>query len=407
MRLGFLTRAAVMAATALLMACSPAAPAAPTSAPTTAPAAKPTAASAPAPSPATSASPAPSAAVSPAAPVLPSPSALASPAAASQPGAVTKPGGGTKVSVAIARSISDIGIYVALDHGYFAAEGIDPDLQMFASSAEQVPLLATGKLDVGAGASNAAFYNAVAQGIKIPLVADKGQLLKDFGYEALMLRKDLADSGAVKTPADLKGKTIALVPPLNASAAAVVVDKALKAGGLTDKDVNLTTLGFAEINAALTSKSIDVGFSVEPNITLAIRQNIATRWLPGDEIAPGQQIGAVAYSPQFAAKTDLARAYMRAYIKGLRDYNDAFRKGINKDDIIRILAKYTDVTDPSILSSMVPVGMNPDGYLNQDTMKSDLEWYRQVGTVTAPVDMSQVIDNSFCDFIVQQLGKYQ
>ena len=43
------------------------------------------------------------------------------------------------------------------------------------------------------------------------VVADKGRNAPGYGYNSIIVRKDLVDSGAVKTLADLKGRTIATI----------------------------------------------------------------------------------------------------------------------------------------------------------------------------------------------------
>ena len=58
---------------------------------------------------------------------------------------------------------------------------------------------------------SAALINAIARDVPLKLIADKGSLRQGFGYESLVVRKDLFDSGAVKTIPDLKGRKIANV----------------------------------------------------------------------------------------------------------------------------------------------------------------------------------------------------
>ena len=60
------------------------------------------------------------------------------------------------------------------------------------------------------------------------LVADGTQDLPKWGSSWVVLRKDLADSGQVKTPADLKGMKIAI--PSQGSYAQMIVELALAEG---------------------------------------------------------------------------------------------------------------------------------------------------------------------------------
>jgi len=62
--------------------------------------------------------------------------------------------------------------FVALDKGYFSAEGIDVQPVFFQSGAELVPSLATGQIDVAFASAGAALFNAIAQGSRITVVGD-------------------------------------------------------------------------------------------------------------------------------------------------------------------------------------------------------------------------------------------
>ena len=61
----------------------------------------------------------------------------------------------------------------------------------FASAAKMVVPLGTGDLDVGGGTVAAGLYNAVARGINIKIVADKGSIAQGYEYSTLLVRKDL------------------------------------------------------------------------------------------------------------------------------------------------------------------------------------------------------------------------
>ena len=57
------------------------------------------------------------------------------------------------------------------------------------------------------------------------------------------------------------------------------------------------------------------------------------------------------FSPGFA-KTDAAKRFMVAYLKGVRDYNDALKEGHlagpNADEVVAVLTEYTPIKDAAI-----------------------------------------------------------
>ena len=147
------------------------------------------------------------------------------------------------VKVASAGIASDIGFFLAHKKGYFKAEGLDVTLTQLANSPQMIGPLGRGQLDVGAGTVAASLYNAVAQGIAIRAVADKGSMRKGYGFSGLMVRKDLVDSGRFKTYKDLRGMKLAVGTFGSANSSAM--NEALKKGRVemvrTRTSLNLTS----------------------------------------------------------------------------------------------------------------------------------------------------------------------
>src|SRR4051812_10811251 len=154
-----------------------------------------------------------------------------------------------KVRMAMLAAVSDGGIFLAAERGYFREEGIEVEFTVIDSAGRMIPLLATGQLDIGTGGLNVALINAVQQGVPMKIVADKGSLQPGFGYEQLVVRKDLVDAGAVAAVADLKGKTVAVNSA--SSIDIVLLVDLLRPVGLTPDDVYVVEIPFPDMVAAL------------------------------------------------------------------------------------------------------------------------------------------------------------
>src|SRR4051794_15501423 len=115
-----------------------------------------------------------------------------------------------QVSVGTLGLLTDAGIFIALDRGYFAEQGLDVKIEQFDGGTAMVPALAARQIQVGGGGVSAGLINAVQRGIPLKIVADRGQQRAGFGASALVVRKDLIDGGAVRDPRDLRGLTIAV-----------------------------------------------------------------------------------------------------------------------------------------------------------------------------------------------------
>ena len=109
-----------------------------------------------------------------------------------------------KVRIGALSSASDSGIWIAVAKKYFEQERIELEVTTFASAAEMVAPLGAGQLDVGAGAPGVGLSQAVLRGIELKIVADKGNISPGNGYQGILARKDLYESGQVTGPGDLK-----------------------------------------------------------------------------------------------------------------------------------------------------------------------------------------------------------
>lgn len=313
--------------------------------------------------------------------------------------------GAETLRVGTTSSVSDAGVFIAQEKGYFKGQGLEVEIIRFPSAIPMMTALATGQIEVLRGAQSAGLFNSSARGIKLKFVADGGNLAPGGGYLAIVLRKDLAESGAIKSAADLKGRPVAVAGASGTSV--IVLDRLLNTARLTLKDVDLKSISIPDQIAAFANKGIDASVMLEPSVSAASAKGLVTRWKGGDDIYPNMQAGVLAYSDAFAQRTEPARKFMVAYVHALRDYHAAFFKGQGREAIANILAKYTNIKDLKAYDRMVPVGMDPDGRLNVNGLKADQNWYATVdGSVREKVDVDKLVDQSFVNYAVQQLGPY-
>src|SRR5262249_4381437 len=100
----------------------------------------------------------------------------------------------------------DAPIALAIERGYFNEVGITLDLQQFDSIANEIPLLGTGQLDIALeGASSAGFFNALARGVALKMVATQGAAWEGHTFNGIVAARPLLDTGQVKRVADLRG----------------------------------------------------------------------------------------------------------------------------------------------------------------------------------------------------------
>lgn len=299
---------------------------------------------------------------------------------------------------------SSAGIYLAKERGYFKELGLDVEIVDFNNSgAPMTMLLSKGELDVGAGNITAGLFNAIVNGQDFRIVADKGHLDMNKDYLALMVRNDHIRSGRYKSFKDLKGFRMGLTS-LDGVSQEILTEKFLKKSGLKLEDVIFVKLSYAEMNLALKAGSIDATIQIEPFLSKAVVENIATKVAGGSEGYPKQQSGALFYSPQFVKEhREDAEKFMVAYAKGVADYNNAFIKRLKKEEVIKDLSKSLKM-DSDLWEKMAIVGLNSYGKLNRAELEQDIEWYSK-RYIKKPVDASKIIDESFTKYAESKLAK--
>jgi NitT/TauT family transport system substrate-binding protein len=312
-----------------------------------------------------------------------------------------------KVSIAIIGGASDVGFYVADAKGWFHDEGIEVEMTPFDSGARMIAPLSTGELDVGSGALAAGLYNAFERDITMHVVADKGRNTKAISFQGLVVRKALLDGGAIKGLADFKGHKIAFTAPgANDSA---VMDEALRKVGLSYNDVDPVFLGLPQQIAGFANGAIDASIMPEPFLSAVIKAGSAAQLAPVASLRDNDQVGVVIYSDVFTKKRpEVAKKLMRAYLRGVRYYDGAIKDGKlagpNAQEVIDDIAKYSSLHDPALIASIIPSAINPDGWVNADSLEKDLDFYKAQGMVKGAVTVDQVLDRSYVDWAVQQLG---
>jgi NitT/TauT family transport system substrate-binding protein len=314
------------------------------------------------------------------------------------------------VTVGAASTTSDAPIYIAVRKGFFRAEGLDVRITNFRSASDMVAPLGAGQLDAGAGSAGAALYNAVARGIRIKIVADKASSPPGYGATKILVRKDLVDGGRYRKPEDLKGLRFAMSAPGVSNTS--TLNTLLKSVGLKYSDVQTVDLPFPDHVVALKNRSVEASASVEPGPAIAVKNGDAVVIKSDDEILPNHQIAVLLYSEDFALKRrSEAVRFMRAYIRAVRFYNDALKDGRlagpNADEVIAILSEATPIKARAIYEAIKPTGMNPDGRVNKDSLAYDLAFYTEQGLIKGMIELDDVLDPSFVDTVVKELGPYR
>lgn len=300
----------------------------------------------------------------------------------------------------------DIAAFVlAIQRSYFEREGIEIEPVMATSGQEFPAQLATNQIQVASGVPNAALFNALNRGIDIRIVADEAHIADATDRTvSIMVRADLMESGAVREPADLKGRTFAPGPVLG-QYPDVLFHKLFERGGFTEAEAKVVHLTFPDALAALASNRIDAAFLIEPLVRQAEDRRIARVFVTAGAIDPGAQTSILQYSAAFAQQTATATAFMVAFLEGVRDYHDAIFLKKNRDATITTLIEHTPLKDPKIWQEDMFRHTDLNGRINVADLKSQATFYKQQGTLTGAVpDIEKYVDRSFAEAAVRRIG---
>jgi NitT/TauT family transport system substrate-binding protein len=313
------------------------------------------------------------------------------------------------LKVGVVGTTSDAIFFIAENNGYFKDEGLSVEFIRFDSAAKMIAPLGSGELDVGGGATSSALYNAVKREVNIRIVADKGRTSRGNAFEALLVRRDLYDGGKVRALSDLKGLKIAVNS--NGNSEAVILNEALKKGGLTQNDIDPVYLGFPQMPPAFQNKALDGAVSAEPFITYMINEGTASKLVGVDEFLPDFQNAVTLYGGTFIKdKPAAAKSFARALVRAIRFYNDALKDGRlagpTSESVIATLVQFATLKDAATYRSIISHGVDPDGVPNVESLRQSWQYFKDTKQIDSSVTVDDVIDLTFVKAAVADLGPY-
>ena len=309
----------------------------------------------------------------------------------------------TKIVMGNVSSLSSGPIYIAIEKGWFTQAGIDLEIQQFQSSTDMAALLATNRLQIGAGAISVNFFNSLEQGFAVKLIGSRNT---SPSFHNLLLRPDLADT--VKKPADLKGRSIASNG--RGSVTTYEVGKIVESGGLTLKDIELKIMGFGQMPVALTNKAVDAALMIPPLMEATVQKGMAVKWIWADDVIKAQPvvIAAKQVNTDWAAKNEAALyAFMEVIMRGVRAYCDAYHHGPNRAEVVGYLAKHSGVNDPALIENMEWGSRDPDARVFESSVLDIQDYYFQEKLIAKKFTIAEMVDDRFRAAAAKKLGQYQ
>jgi NitT/TauT family transport system substrate-binding protein len=308
-----------------------------------------------------------------------------------------------KVVIGDNPSLSGAPLYLALDKGYYRDAGIDVQLEMSGTTSDMAVLLATNRLQVIGGALSAGFFNSLGKGLPISLLMSRAT--SPYAHY-LMIRPEMKSKLA--RPADLKGRTIAVA----ARGAILVYElaKILESGGLTLADVDLKYIPFGQMATALTTGAADAALMISPLQDQVEAKGIGVKWINADSVIKARPVLVSVWQANadwMKGNTEAAKRFVRATLRGVRDYCDAYHRGPNRDEVTRILAKYSDVKDPALIDRIEWGATDVDGRIFAASVADIQDTFIKEKLVSDQVPAEKIAPPTWVAEVAASLGPFR
>ena len=195
--------------------------------------------------------------------------------------------------------------YTALENGYFDEEGINVEYSTFSYGPPIIEAITAGDIDTGFLGDQPAF-SAIANDVDITLV---GAYIDDVLNHGLVA----SDQSGIESLEDLKGKTISVPFGSNAQPLLYIY---LEAAGLTENDVEIVNLAYADSEASLLSGDVDASVTGGQYIYDAIQEGSGLHLVTTSE-------GYKQYVNPIIVSTDFAKENREVVVKYLRALSKA------------------------------------------------------------------------------------
>lgn len=276
-------------------------------------------------------------------------------------------------------------LYVAIENGYFREEGLDVTVD-YSMENDNLALIGAGRLDF-AIVSGEQVLLARAQGLPVVYTAAWYQQ-----YPVGIVAK--SEQG-IQTPADLKGKKIAV--PVLAGASYIGLRALLSAGGLQESDVELDVVGFTQAEMVATDHDDAAVIYVANEPVQLEARGYTVDVLRVSDYLPMVANGLATSEQMLRDNPERVQKMIRALLRGIQ------AAAADPDAAFEISKKYVDnlatgdpETQKKVLAASIELWKADRlGYSDPQAWENMQAILLEMGLLKAPLDLSAAYTNRY------------
>lgn len=289
-------------------------------------------------------------------------------------------------------------LYLGVENGYFAAEGLEAELVYFDAAQPVAVAVASGDVDIGATGLTAGFYNLAARGT-LRIIGGQGHEAPGFHNLAYLVSNRAFAAGLTSLRA-VGGHSVAVTQA--GTPGHYVIGALAEKYGVPLAAIRLTQLqSVPNIVSSLTGGQVDAGVTVVtvPMMPAIGRGDLKVLAWVGDEL-PFQDRALFVAAKTADGRSDMLQRFLRAFTKGAQAYHDAFigpderpKDGPTAPQTIAVIAKYVGLPPDAVRLGIAYV--DPKLRVNVDDVRRQIAWYKAQHMVKPEVDADAILDKRY------------
>ena len=300
----------------------------------------------------------------------------------------------TKIVVGLATlSEAFLPVKLAVDLGEFDKENLEVTIEGAPSSADLIPLLDQGRIDVAAVGPFAGFFNAANGGSDMRFITGMGEAQTSPTAGGYYQR--LPEDGSEPDPCDLEGKPVAVGAGGWASHATLGFLEYLAQCDLGPTDVVLQTVDNTLVPEAFRNGSLEAGYTLEPHSVVIVEEGL------GVQVAINPDgLGGFLAGSMIDENPEAIQAFVRAMVRTAQTY---LQGGDYRDnpEVMAVIVDWIGVDEETIRGAKHRLF---DPHLSVDDLATLMEgiqpFWIEVGGVLeydTPLPVDELVDRRFTE----------